>query len=116
MQVPEWLEGYGMAITVCDARGTILHLNRAAAAGFAASGGKDLVGQSLFDCHPEHARAELARLLATHEPNCYTVEKKGQRKLISQAPWWHEDDRFGGLVEVSIPLPEVLPHFLRDPS
>ena len=114
MPVPEWLQGYGVALTVCDAEGTILHLNRAAAQGFAASGGSALVGRSLFDCHPERARTELERLLATQQANAYTIEKKGQRKLISQSPWWHGDGRFGGLVEVSIVLPEVLPHFVRD--
>ena len=116
MQVPAWVDGYDMAVTVCDERGTILHLNRVAARNFAADGGSALVGRSLFDCHPERARAELERLLREQAPNAYTIEKQGQRKLVSQAPWWHEDGRFGGLVEVSIPLPAELPHFVRGPA
>jgi len=114
MQVPTWLDGYSASVTVCDADGTILYMNRLAARTFAADGGSALVGQSLFACHPAGAAAELRRLLTTHEPNSYTIEKKGQRKLISQAPWWHEDGSYGGIIEVSMVLPAVLPHFVRD--
>lgn len=45
--------------------------------------------------------------------NSYTIEKGGAKKLIYQAPWY-ENGRYRGLVEVSLPLPDTLPHFVRD--
>ena len=45
--------------------------------------------------------------------NAYTIEKGGVKKLIYQAPWF-EDGEYRGLVEVTLVLPDVLPHFVRD--
>jgi hypothetical protein len=46
--------------------------------------------------------------------NIYTIQKKGRKKLICQVPWFQQDGSVGGLVELSIPLPEEMPHFNRD--
>ncbi len=48
-----------------------------------------------------------------HEKNVYTIEKKGKKKLIYQAPWFL-DGAFGGLVELSLEIPFEMPHFIRD--
>ena len=47
------------------------------------------------------------------ELNAYTIEKNGIKKLIYQTPWFM-DGKFSGLVEISLPLPEELPHFIRN--
>jgi PAS domain S-box-containing protein len=104
-----WARELPAAVTVCDRNGTILEMNDKAKSTFAG----DLVGRNVLDCHPEPARAKLAELLATGKSNVYTIEKNGRRKLIYQSPWYH-DGRFAGLVEISIELPESLPHFRRD--
>jgi hypothetical protein len=52
-------------------------------------------------------------MMETHEKNVYTIEKKGKKKLIYQAPWFH-NGAFGGLVELSLEIPFETPHFIRD--
>ena len=42
-----------------------------------------------------------------------TIEKDGVKKLVYQAPWY-EDGEYRGLVEVTLVLPDALPHFVRD--
>jgi transcriptional regulator with PAS, ATPase and Fis domain len=107
-----WLEEFPGAITVCDARGIILEMNARAAQVFQDQGGKTLIGRNLLDCHPEPSRTKTQRLLATGERNVYTIEKGGVRKLVYQAPWY-ANGVFAGLVELSLELPETLPHFVR---
>ncbi len=108
----DWLEGINAAVTVCDAEGTILYMNDRSGRVFADDGGKDLVGTSLFGCHPEPALAKLKDLLRTGSTNVYTIEKNGVRKLIYQAPWTHESV-VGGMIEISIELPADMQHFIR---
>lgn len=107
-----WLEEFPGAITVCDTRGIILEMNTRAVQGFQEQGGKALIGRNLLDCHPEPSRTKTQRLLATGERNVYTIEKGGVRKLIYQAPWY-ANGAFAGLVELSLELPETMPHFIR---
>ena len=113
MQDVPWAKEFPGAITVCDAEGRILALNDGAAEMFAKDGGRELIGRSLLDCHPEPSRTKLNDLLASGQLNVYTVEKEGAKKLIYQAPWY-EDGQYRGLVEISLPLPDPLPHFVRD--
>jgi PAS domain-containing protein len=108
-----WVNGFPAAITVCDTDGTILEMNPRAIESFADEGGESLIGSSLLDCHPEPARSILAGLLQRGQQNVYTIEKGGKKKLIYQSPWYVNGE-FKGLVELSLPLPEVLPHFVRD--
>ena len=108
----ECFESVGLAITVTDERGVIVAMNAAAARTFAADGGAALVGRNVLDCHPEPARSRLAGMLAEGRSNHYTISKNGQRKIIHQVPYF-ADGRFAGLVELSIPIPDELPHFER---
>lgn len=108
-----WVDEFPFAVTVCDARGIITEMNDAAAASFLDSGGRDLIGSDLLACHPEHAQRLVKDLLTTPRPNIYSIEKGGKRKLIVQSPWYREG-QFAGIVELSIGLPEVIPHFNRD--
>ena len=110
-----WLDGIEVAATVCDRQGICLYLNERAAQVFAKDGGRGLVGRNLLDCHPEPARARFTAQLSVPAPNSYTIEKAGVRKLIHQIPWY-KDGVFAGVVELSLVLPEALPHFVRDPK
>jgi PAS domain-containing protein len=110
----EWVETAGVAVTVCDAAGTIIGMNERAARVFAKDGGRALVGTSVLACHPQPARAKLEALLREGRANTYTIERRGRRTLIHQTPWFR-DGVFAGLVEISFPLPETVPHFVRDP-
>jgi len=105
-------ESVGFAVTVTDERGVILALNTAAEKVFAADGGAALVGRNVLDCHPEPARTRLAGMLAAGRANHYTISRGGQRKIIHQLPYF-ANGAFAGLVELSIPIPDQLPHFDR---
>ncbi len=100
------------AVTVCDREGAILYMNRQSEQVFAADGGAALIGRNVLDCHPEPSRSKLARMLETGEPNSYTIEKKGVRKLIHQSPWYAGGE-LAGFIELSIVLPAEMPHFVR---
>jgi transcriptional regulator with PAS, ATPase and Fis domain len=110
-----WDEEAPVAITVIDAAGVILRMNARARETFAKDGGGALVGRSVLDCHPEPARTRLGALLAERRGSHYTISKRGQRKIIHQIPWYR-DGQFAGLVEISVPIPDPLPHFDRGDS
>ena len=109
----DWIEEFPCAITVCDVAGRILEMNAKAGATFQNRGGKALIGKDLFDCHQESSRQKIREILERERPNCYTIEKEGMKKLIYQSPWYR-DGTLQGLVEISIPLPAELPHFVRE--
>ena len=107
-----WTDGFIGAITVCDCDGIVVYMNDLSKKQFAKSGDSDLLGKSLIDCHPEPAQSLLLKMLAEPNPNSYTIEKKGIRKMIHQTPWM-EDGEFKGVVELSFEIPVELPHYVR---
>jgi PAS domain-containing protein len=109
----QWVKEFPGAVTVTDARGTILAMNERAIRAFKEDGGEALIGTNVLDCHPEPARTRLKELLATQERNVYTIEKKGVKKLIYQSPWFRGGS-YAGMVELSLEIPPVMPHFIRE--
>ncbi|HAM35726.1 MAG TPA: diguanylate cyclase [Elusimicrobia bacterium] len=107
-----WEEEFPSAITVCDRRGVVLAMNRAAGKVFKQDGGRKLIGKNILRRHPEPARSLLAGMLKRPRTNTYTIEKGKVRKLIHQSPWYRRG-RFSGFVELSIILPEKLAHHVR---
>jgi len=113
MKNERWVHEFPAAITVCDREGILIAMNAKAIATFASDGGEALIGTNLLDCHPEPARTKVLEMLKSGEPNVYTIQKGGIRKLIYQSPWFAEGS-YAGFVEFSLPLPENMPHFDRD--
>jgi PAS domain S-box-containing protein len=109
----DWVEEFDAAVTVCDADGVILEMNDRAARMFREQGGRALVGSNVLECHPEPARSKLRRMMEERRSNTYTIEKAGRRRLVHQAPW-HRDGEYRGFVEIVLPLPGEVPHFVRD--
>ena len=109
----KWLKEFPVAVTVTAADGTITEMNGRSIEAFKEDGGAALLGTSVFDCHPEPSKTKTYQLYDRMTPNHYTIRKKGQKKIIHQIPWF-EGGRFGGFVEISIPIPDELPHFDRD--
>ncbi|MCM1152192.1 MAG: PAS domain-containing protein [Muribaculum sp.] len=105
-----WAEQIGCAVTICDKECNILYMNERSRTTFASHG--DMIGKNLMECHPEHAKKKILEMLATGRTNAYTIDKKGQKKLIYQTPW-RKNDEIAGLVEFSIVLPPDMPHFIR---
>ena len=113
MAYPAWVNEFPGAVTVCAQDGTILEMNDRAAETFKADGGRDLIGKNLLACHSDTSREKVRNLLASHQKNVYTIEKKGVKKLIYQSPWF-QDGAYAGFAELSLPIPEPMPHFNRD--
>ncbi len=110
----DWAKELGVACTVLDTDGIILYMNQKACKTFEKYGGHALIGKNALDCHPEPARSKLAVMLKDPYTNAYTIEKGGLKKLIYQTPW-HEAGKFMGIVELSLELPEQMPHHVRKP-
>lgn len=106
----EWAERLHCAVTVCDTDGTILYMNEKSRSTFAKHG--DLIGCNMFDCHSPASQEKIRKLLATDGTNSYTIEKNGQRKMIYQTTW-KRDGKVAGLVEISMVIPEEMPHYVR---
>jgi len=122
MKTFDWAEDIEGAVTVCDTEGTIVYMNKRSRETFlgAPSGeaerskeGASMVGQNLMPCHNERSQAIIRDMLENNRPHCYTITKKGKRKLIFQTPW-REDGKVQGLVEFSFVLPDDMPHYNRD--
>lgn len=107
-----WIKEFTGAVTICDKVGIILKMNEQACKVFEKYGGESLIGSNLIECHPEPAHTKLKELLDNPKTNAYSIEKNGQKKLIYQTPWF-DNGEYAGLVEISLPLPEHMPHFVR---
>lgn len=105
-----WAEDINCAVTVCDANGIIIFMNRKARETFASHG--DLIGYNLFGCHSEASKEKIRHMLATGESNSYTISKLGKRKMIYQTPW-RKDGKIAGMVEISMIIPDEMPHYIR---
>lgn len=108
-----WVQEYVGAITVCDTEGIITEMNDQAVRANQDQGGKKLIGTNLLDCHAEPARSKLVQLMKSREANVYTIEKNGKKKLIHQTPLYKKG-KYRGFVELSIEIPQTMPHFVRD--
>lgn len=112
MKVHDWLLGINIAITISDKEGKIVYMNEKSQETFAKHGGKDLIGRDLLDCHSERSQKIIAQLQQQEITNAYTIDKKGEKKLIYQTPWY-EDGQVQGLVEFSLVLPPEMPNYVR---
>lgn len=110
MENYEWAEGMNCAVTVCDADARIVYMNRKSRETYKKHG--DLIGKSLYDCHGERAAGIIRQLLATGGTNAYTIHKNGQRKMIYQTAYT-DNGKVNGLVEISMVIPEEMPHYVR---
>lgn len=99
----DWQEDYPAVVTVCDRDGIIIAMNKRSIEQFAERGGSELIGTSLFDCHPETANKIIRRQLQTHKANVYITSSKNGRRLVQQVPWYN-NGTFAGLVETVSPL------------
>lgn len=109
----DWAKELNVAITVSDENGNIVEMNDKSVKTFQNYGGKNLIGKSLFACHNENSGNIIKELASEAKTNAYTIEKNGIKKLIYQTPWF-ENGEFKGLVELSLEIPENMPHFKRD--
>ena len=112
MQNTTWSKEVPISITVCDKEGVIVEMNDRSALTFANSGGRELIGKSLTNCHSPRDNRRIFEMITSKSTNVYTIEKEGKKKMIYQCPWY-QDGEIGGLVEISFEIPDEIPHFIR---
>ncbi len=108
--LPDWAKETNCAITVTDAEGKIIYMNDKSLEVNAKYGNP--VGHNLSEYHNERAMGIIRQLLDTGGINAYTIQKGEVKKLIYQTAWF-ESGKVAGLIEISIPLPSDLPHYVR---
>jgi hypothetical protein len=110
----DWLDQIEGIISNCDENGITTYMNRKGSKVFSGSGGYQLIGKSMVDCHPEgDARERFLDLLKSQKFNCYTIEIKGKKKLVYQSPLF-KDGVFVGYNEMILSIPESMPHLVRE--
>lgn len=109
----EWAAELPVSITVCDKKGVITYVNDKSRKTFTKDADDELIGKNLKDCHSSESTTKIFHLMDTNKSNIYTIEKRSKKKMIIQVPWYMENE-IGGLVELSIELPDEIPHFVRD--
>lgn len=85
-----------VAITISDKNGKIIEMNERSVMTFQKSGGRELIGKQLMDCHSQRSKEMIQQMMTSPQTNAYTIEKEGLKKLIYQTPWY-ENGEFGGL-------------------
>ena len=74
---------------------------------------ESIAAKACLPCHNERSKGIIARILEKGDTNAYTIEKKGIRKMIYQTAWRREDGTVGGIIELSMPIPAEMPHYVR---
>ncbi len=103
----DFFRSTGCAVTVCDTECNIVYQNDRS---LDVNG--DMRGRCMLGCHNDRSRGIISRILEEGMTNSYTISKKGQRKLIHQTPWYR-DGRIAGIIELSIVIPDQMPHYDR---
>lgn len=109
-QVFDYLENADFSATVCDNEGKVVYQNVQSR-----RNDGDVLGQNLYNCHSKKTGEKIKHMITTGENNTYAIVKQGKHYLIRHSPWYEaEGGKVAGLIELSIPLPDVYPTFNRD--
>lgn len=106
-----WADEMDCAVTVCDSEGTVIYMNRKSEETFNKDG-RSMIGQSMIPCHSPRSQEKIREMLQKGTTNSYTILKNGVKKMIYQTPW-RENGIVMGLVEISMVIPEDMPHYVR---
>ena len=108
MSIHAWVEELPAVISVCDADGIIIEMNKKAIEYFDEDGGERLIGTNILDCHPEPSRTKFEAMIKAEQDNIYNFEEDGIRMMAYQAPWY-KDGKYAGFVEILLEIPEETP-------
>lgn len=108
-----WIEDCPFPIKACDKDANLVFINGKAAKNAEKLGGKSLVGKNILAFHKPQSQEKLKKLIAEGSCNVYSIEKKGKKSLVYQLPWI-EGGKVCGMVEMTLPLPDDIPHYVRD--
>jgi hypothetical protein len=108
-----WFNEFPGAITITDTNGVILEMNDMAVFDvFKSSGGRELIGKNVLDCHPESARQQIESMLKNQQKNVYTLVKNGKKIFVYETPWYKEGV-YSGIVELYLEIPFEVPNHIR---
>jgi len=113
MEKVNWSKYFPASIMVTDENGIIVEMNDVSVENYQKDGGANLIGTNAIECHKEPSLSKVKKLYREHGLNVYTITKNGKKKLVYQASYFVEG-KFSGMVEISLPLPDEIPHFDRD--
>ena len=108
-QIFDYLETVAFAATVCDKDGVVLYQNERAR-----QRDSGVEGKNLYDCHSKKSGEMIRHMIETGESNTYEIIRHDKRKLLHQTPWYDEEVKVAGLIEIAIDLPDEYPTFNRD--
>ena len=103
----DFFKEVNFAVTITDKEGNVVYQNDSSVG---VNG--DVRGKNMMGCHNERSQQIIRHLLNDAATNVYTISKKGKKKLIYQTPWY-ENGKTRGLIELSIVLPDEMPHYDR---
>lgn len=112
MNNPNWMDEFPGMISVCDTKGKILYMNNRIADYFSSTGGKQLVGTSLADCHRPVSFQEIKGQIESQKTTNYVAEENGEYELVIHTPWY-QNGKMMGLVEISVPVNWPIPIIKR---
>lgn len=110
--IPQWAEDLNCAITVCDENCSIIFMNKRSRETFCKHG--SLIGKNLIDCHSPRSVEIIRRLLSDGTPIPTPSKRTDSSRWFIRQPGCKEDGTIGGLVEISMVIPEHLPHYKRN--
>ena len=105
--IDDFFKGINVAVTVSDKDGNVVYQNDSSC-----EVNGDVRVKNMMGCHNERSQQIIRHMLEHAATNVYTISKKGKKKLIYQTPWY-ENGEVCGLVELSIIIPEEMPHYDR---
>jgi len=107
----DFFKNVNFAVTISDKEGNIIYMNNKSKVTFEKE--KSLIGSNLKDCHSTVSWEKIQELISKSDTNAYTIEKKGVKKLIYQTPWYDDNNKVAGLIELSLVIPLEMPHYIR---
>lgn len=109
-----WVKVFSGAITITDGEGIVIEMNEESANKlFKGDGGYAVLSRNAITCHPLKTQEKVRQIYKTHTFNIYSITKKGQKYIVYQAPYFIKE-KFSGIVELFLELPDEFPHFDRD--
>ncbi len=99
-----WSDEVDFPVTICDKEGIIVGMNKKSIDFFKDDGGKELLGKSLVDCHPEPSRSKLLDLWSNPRANTYIDQTPNGKMLVHETPWY-ENGTYMGFVEILVTIP-----------
>lgn len=92
------------AIVICNLEHEIIYMNPAAVKRYARSGGADLVGQNLLNCHNEQSRERIVQVVSwfgksTENNTVYTFRNEKENRDVYMVALRDSDGRLIGYYE-----------------